>query len=250
MFGIFNHFALLLSHTYQNSYAPTCAWILPILRRPTILSSDSLKIMQFYPHPPPGAAVRPEYGYPATSPRMNWPPAVHPGAWPHYDFSTYSAAYPTVPAGSSGEVRSPSAYNMTSPTGPAPAAHSSDHGGGRRHNIADILGGQSHNLPSEIAKTGGAGYQKSPTSTASGNAMFSPTSATPEHHVRSPTTPTHPQAGRPFEGGILYHHGGAGEVPANFYIPAALSRPLPGAYACAVCMLVRVSLFRGSACRA
>ena len=174
--------------------------------------------MQFYSHPPPSAAaVRPEYGYPAASPRVNWAPGVHPGAWSPYDFAAYSAAYP-----GGGEVRSPS--YMTSPTGQAPhaPAQQSEQGGTRRHNIADILGGHSQNLTSEIAKTGGGGY-KSPTSTASG--MFSPTSVTPEH-VRSPTTPTHPHAGRPYEAGILYHHG-AGEMPTNFYVPA-LSRSLPG----------------------
>ena len=177
--------------------------------------------MQFYP-PTGGAAVRPglDYGYPsaaAANQRMNWPPPLHPAAWNPYDYAAYSAAYP---AGTSADVRSPSAYHITSPTGlsPHPQQHSTDQNGATRHNIADILGGQTQNLQSEIAKTGGAGYQKSPTSTTA--SMFSPTSATPEH-VRSPTTPTH-------HGSMLYHHPGAGEVPANFYIPAALPRGLPG----------------------
>lgn len=184
--------------------------------------------MQFYHSPAAGAAVRPglDYSYAAAAnQRMNWPPTMHPNPWNPYEFAAYSAA--AYPAGSGAEVRSPSAYNVTSPNGlsphpPAPQPHSADpQNGATRHNIADILGGQSQNLPSEIAKTGGAGYQKSPTSTT-GN-MFSPTTATPEH-VRSPTTPTHPH---------IYHHHhhphpGAGDIPANFYIPAALPRGLSG----------------------
>lgn len=179
--------------------------------------------MQYYS--PASAAVRPglDYGYPAANQRMNWPPAMHPGAWSPYDFAAYSAAYP---CGAGTEIRSPSAYHITSPTlSPHPQQPpSTDQNGSTRHNIADILGGQSHNLPSEIAKTGGAGYQKSPTSTTAN--MFSPTTATPEY-VRSPTTPTHPHS-------MVYHHpAGAGDVPNNFYIPAAaaLPRVLPGAYA-------------------
>ena len=168
-----------------------------------------------------------EYGYSAAAAanhqRMNWPPALHPSAaWP-YDYAAYSAAYPA-----SSDLRSPSAYHLTSPTGLSPQhqqsqqqqqASSTDQNGATRHNIADILGGQTDNLQSEIAKTGGAGYQKSPTTSTAAN-MFSPTSATPEH-VRSPTTPTHPHM-------VYHHHPGAGEVPANFYIPAALPRGLPG----------------------
>ena len=182
--------------------------------------------MQFY-SPTGAAAVRPglaDYGYPsaaaaaAANQRMNWPPALHPGAWP-YDYAAYSAAaYP--PAGI--EVRSPSAYNISSPTGLSPHSQqpsSTDQNGATRHNIADILGGQTQNpLQSEIAKTGGAGYQKSPTSTTAHN-MFSPTT----EHIRSPTTPTHPHSGM-----VYHHHTGAGEVPANFYIPAALPRGFPG----------------------
>ena len=227
MFGIFNS----CSDDSRHSPTPTplsdstvlCKFpdfsaSSPLLsNRPQPPTHSPRRNMQFYP--PAGAAVRPgvDYGYPpvAGNPRMNWPPTVHPGAWSPYDFSAYSAA--AYPGGTGAEVRSPSAYHVTSPTGHAPPS-SADHGGSRRHNIADILGGQSQNLQSEIAKTGGAGYQKSPTSTTAN--MFSPTTATPEH-VRSPTTPTHPHAG------IVYHHGGAGELPPNFYIPA-LPRPLPG----------------------
>lgn len=182
--------------------------------------------MQFYS--PTGAAVRPglaDYGYP-TNQRMNWPPALHPGTWNPYDYAAYSAAYP---AGTGAEVRSPSAYHVTSPTGLSPLPQqpsSTDQNGATRHNIADILGGQSQNLPSEIAKTGGAGYLKSPTSSTAN--MFSPTTATPEL-VRSPTTPTHPH------GGTFYHH--HSEVPANFYIPAALPRGLPGIPPYRVCCI-------------
>ena len=165
-----------------------------------------------------------EYGYSAAAAnqRMNWPPALHPSAaWP-YDYAAYSAAaaYPATGTGAS----SPSAYHLTSPAGLSPhhqhqhqqQGSSTDQNGATRHNIADILGGQADNLQSEIAKTGGAGYQKSPTTSTAAN-MFSPTSATPEH-VRSPTTPSHPHS-------MIYHH--PGEVPANFYIPAALPRGIP-----------------------
>ena len=145
--------------------------------------------------------------------RMNWPPPLHPAAWP-YDYAAYSAA--AYPTGTSAEVRSPSAYN-THPQHPQPS--STDQNGATRHNIADILGGESHNLQSEIAKTGGSGYQKSPTTTTAHN-MFSPATATPEL-VRSPTTPTHPHSG-------MVYHPSAGEVPPNYYIPAALPRGLPG----------------------
>lgn len=200
-------------------------------------TAHSETIMQFYPSTG-GAAMRPglEYGYSAAAAanhqRMNWPPALHPSAaWP-YDYAAYSAAaaYPATATGAS-DLRSPSAYHHLSPSGLSPQHHqqqqqqqqqqgsSTDQNGATRHNIADILGGQTDNLQSEIAKTGGAGYQKSPT-TSTAASMFSPTSATPEH-VRSPTTPTHPHS-------MVYHHPGAGEVPANFYIPAALPRGLPG----------------------
>lgn len=183
--------------------------------------------MQFYS--PTGTAVRPglDYSYSAAAAaanqRMNWPPTMHPSPWNAYDFAAYSAAYP---AGSGTEVRSPSAYHVSSPSGlsphpTAPQPSSTDQNGATRHNIADILGGQSQNLPSEIAKTGGAGYQKSPTSTTAN--MFSPTTATPEH-VRSPTTPTHPHIYHHHH----HHHPGAGDIPANFYIPAALPRGLSG----------------------
>ena len=183
------------------------------------------RVMQFYPATG-GAAMRPglEYhGYPPNQ-RMNWPPALHPSAWNPYDYAAYSAAYPAAAGGggavSAAELRSPSAYHLTSPTCLSPQQQqqqgSSDQNGATRHNIADILGGQ--NLQSEIAKTGG--YQKSPTSSTAN--MFSPSAAS--EHVRSPTTPTHPH------GGMVYHHPGAGEVPANFYIPAALPRGLPGGH--------------------
>ena len=168
-------------------------------------------MMQFYPAPPSVAQGRPEYAYPAgpvaTSPRMNWSPTVHPGAWGPYDFSAaYPAAYPPT----SGEPRSP--HYLSSPNG-------HEHPGATSHNIRDILGAHpGGTLPSEVAKTPSS-YQKSPTSTAGGVAV-----AVPAEYVRSPTTPSpmqlQPTPGKPFEG-IVYS-----EVPGSFYVPA-LPR-LPG----------------------
>lgn len=215
---------------------------LPRFLVPATTDSSRAK-MQFYS--PTGAAVRPglDYSYSAAAAaanqRMNWPPTMHPNPWNPYDFAAYSAAYP---AGSGTEVRSPSAYHVSSPSGlsphpTAPQASSTDQNGATRHNIADILGGQSQNLPSEIAKTGGAGYQKSPTSTTAN--MFSPTTATPEH-VRSPTTPTHPHIYHHH-----HHHPGAGDIPANFYIPAALPRGLSGT---CICMPSVISILERAHC--
>ena len=170
-------------------------------------------MMQFYPAPPNVAQGRPEYGYPAgpvaTSPRMNWSPTMHPGAWGPYDFSAaYPAAYPPT----SGEPRSPP-YQVSSPNG-------QEHPGATSHNIRDILGAHpGGTLPSEVAKTP-TSYQKSPTSTAAGIAV-----AVPTEYVRSPTTPNATPMqfpGKPFEG-IVYS-----EVPGSFYVPA-LPR-LPGIY--------------------
>ena len=157
--------------------------------------------MQFYStHPNVAPGRHPEYSYPtgpvATSPRINWSPTMHPGAWSPYDFAAYPAAYP--PTSADPAQRSPP-YQVSSPN---------DHSG-TPHNIRDILGGQQQGtLLSEIAKTP-SGYQKSPTSTAVSGAMtFS------DHHIRSPTTPTVPPHG------IVY----SSEVPSSFYVP----RPLPG----------------------
>ncbi len=163
-----------------------------------------LTAMQFYPGQPPAhfQGTRPEYAYPAgpvaTSPRMNWSPTVHPGAWTPYDFSAaaaYQAGYPPT-----GDPRSPP-YNLVE--------HS-----GTPHNIRDILGAQSSaSLPSEVAKTA-ISYQKSPTGVASGVAVY----AAEHHNLRSPTTPTstpthmHPP-GKPFE--VIYS-----EMPGSFYVPA------------------------------
>ncbi len=162
--------------------------------------------MQFYPGQPPTHfhGARPEYAYPAgpvaTSPRMNWSPTMHPGAWTPYDFAAYQAGYPAV----SDPHRSPS-YHVVSPH-----EHS-----GTPHNIRDILGSEAGaSLPNEVAKTV-ISYQKSPTS-------VSPVYAGEPHNLRSPTTPTstptHPP-GKPFE--VVYS-----EMPGSFYVPA---RPmLPG----------------------
>ena len=155
--------------------------------------------MQFYStHPNVAPGRHHEYSYPtgpvATSPRINWSPTMHPGAWPPYDFAAYPAAYPPT---SADPTRSPP-YQVSSPN---------DHSG-TPHNIRDILGGQQQGtLLSEIAKTPSS-YQKSPTSTAVTGAM------TFSEHVRSPTTPTVPPHG------IVY----SSEVPSSFYVP----RPLPG----------------------
>ena len=156
--------------------------------------------MQFYStHPNVAPGRHPEYSYPtgpvATSPRINWSPTMHPGAWSPYDFAAYPAAYP--PTSADPAQRSPP-YQVSSPN---------DHSG-TPHNIRDILGGQQQGtLLSEIAKTP-SGYQKSPTSTAVSGAM------TFSEHIRSPTTPTVPPHG------IVY----SSEVPSSFYVP----RPLPG----------------------
>ena len=157
--------------------------------------------MQFYStHPNVAPGRHPEYGYPtgpvATSPRINWSPTMHPGAWPPYDFTAaYPAAYP--PTSADPAQRSPP-YQVSSPN---------DHSG-TPHNIRDILGGQQQGtLLSEIAKTPSS-YQKSPTSTAVSGAM------TFSEQMRSPTTPTVPPHG------IVY----SSEVPSSFYVP----RPLPG----------------------
>lgn len=151
--------------------------------------------MQFYPVAPNVAGQRPEYMYGAPGsnhPRMNWSPTM-PGPWPHYDFSAYPGGYPP-PVSVDSAQRSP-AYHTTSP-------NQVDHSSSTSHNIRDILGQQGA-LQSEVAKTPSS-YQKSPTSTASGATVFSP-----EHHMRSPTTPTAPYST---------------EMPASFYMP----RPIPG----------------------
>lgn len=176
-------------------------WLLSLIVTVDAVFVNSSKMQYYAAHPNVPQGRHPEYtGYPAgpvaTSPRMNWSPTMHPGAWPPYDFSAaYPAAYPSTSADSQ---RSPP-YNMTSP---------SDHTG-TPHNIRDILGGQqSGTLLSEVAKTPSS-YQKSPTSTAVTGAM-----TFAEHHVRSPTTPTAPPP-------VVYS---SGELPSSFYIP----RPLPG----------------------
>lgn len=135
--------------------------------------------MQFYPTAPPpltasGQNRHPDYSLQyhqtATSPRMNWNPAMHPSHWP-YDFAQYS--YPVDPN------RSPP-YHVTSPD---PASGTA----GTPHNIRDILGAQQQaSMQSEIAKTPSS-YQQSPTSTAA--SVFSPEHA---HPMRSPTTPNTP----------------------------------------------------------
>ena len=118
--------------------------------------------MQFYSTHPNVAPVRhPEYSYPtgpvATSPRIDWSPTMHPGAWSPYDFAAYPAAYP--PTSMDPAQRSP-------PYQVSPNDHS-----GTPHDIRDILGGQQQGtLLSEIAKTPSS-YQKSPTSTAVSGAM-------------------------------------------------------------------------------
>ena len=152
---------------------------------------------------------RPEYhaaytAGPVPGPRgLSWNPAMHPWG---YDMSAYQG-YPPSSDGSPSQ-RSPP-YHITSPTEP---------NSGTPHNIRDILGGQdSTTLPSEIAKTGIAGYQKSPTSTtAPHGGMFGP-----EHAMimRSPTTPTAP-VGMPY----------SSEVPSSFYMPAIGPRHIPGKY--------------------
>lgn len=150
---------------------------------------------------------RPEYhatayaAGPVPGPRgLGWnPAAMHPWG---YDMSFYQG-YPPSSDGSPSQ-RSPP-YHVTSPTEPNSATP---------HNIRDILGGQdSTTLPSEIAKTGIAGYQKSPTSTtAPHGGVFGPEHAM---SMRSPTTPTAPLM--PYS-----------EVPSSFYMPAIGPRHIPG----------------------
>ena len=183
--------------------------------------------MQFYPGQPPPhfQSTRPEYAYAgpvATSPRMNWSPNIHPGAWAPYDFSAaYPSGYPT----SSGDLHRSPPYHVSSPP-----EHS-----GTPHNIRDILGAvaPSASLPSEVARTA-VNYQKSPTSVASGVTVFA--GSAEHHHLRSPTTPIstpiHPiPPGKPFEG-VVYH---SSEMPASFYVP---TRPIvPGKLlCCCVCV--------------
>lgn len=144
--------------------------------------------MQFYPTAPPpltasGQSRHPDYSLQyhqtaATSPRMNWNPAMHPPAW-GYDFSQYHHGYPPA----LDPNRSPPYHHgHVSPD----AASAAGAGPGTPHNIRDILGAQQQaSLQSEIAKTPSA-YQQSPTSTAA--SVFSP-----EHPgMRSPTTPNTP----------------------------------------------------------
>ena len=148
---------------------------------------------------------RPEYAYPGPVPGprgLSWNPTMHP-AW-GYDMSAYQGYPPPVSDGSPIQ-RSPP-YHVTSPTEP---------NSGTPHNIRDILGGQdSTTLASEIAKTGIAGYQKSPTSTTAPPGVFGPEHAM---SMRSPTTPTAPMA-MPY----------SSEVPSSFYMPAIGPRHLPG----------------------
>ena len=156
---------------------------------------------QLYPGRPDYAA----YAGPVPGHRgLSWNPAMHP-PW-GYDMSVYQG-YPSVSDGSPVQ-RSPP-YHVVSPTEPNSA--------GTPHNIRDILGGQdSTTLASEIAKTGIAGYQKSPTSTAAPH-MFGPEHAA-VMNMRSPTTPTAP-VGMPY----------SSEVPSSFYMPAIGPRHhLPG----------------------
>ena len=147
---------------------------------------------------------RPEYhAYPGPVPGprgLSWNPAMHPH-W-GYDMSAYQG-YPLTSSDGSPIQRSPP-YHVTSPT---------EANSGTPHNIRDILGGQdATTLASEIAKTGIAGYQKSPTCTTAPLAF-----AGPEHamSMRSPTTPTAPVG--------MYS-----EVPSSFYMPAIGPRHLPG----------------------
>ena len=177
----------------------TCVIVVASIVTVDAVFVNSSKMQYYAAHPNVPQGRHPEYSYPtgpvATSPRMNWSPTMHPGAWPPYDFSAYPAAYPSTSADSL--QRSPP-YHMTSPT---------DHSG-TPHNIRDILGAQQGGtLLSEVAKTPSS-YQKSPTTTVTGAMTFAA-----EHHVRSPTTPTAPPP-------VVY----SSEVPSSFYIP----RPLPG----------------------
>ena len=169
--------------------------------------------MQFYPAAAPtmaqgrAAEYYPGHAMHSGSPRMNWSPTMHPGAWPHYDF-----AYPAYPPTTSDPQRSPSyqlsAQDQQSSTTP--------------HNIRDILGAQGalppgmppNSAPGDAAKSNEATYT-SPTSTNSGVALLSP------DHIRSPTTPgMQPKA--PFE--VIQYQ----DMPGSFYIPAMSRPPLPG----------------------
>ena len=153
---------------------------------------------------------RPEYAYagPVPGPRgLSWNPAMHP-PW-GYDMSAYQG-YP--PSSDGSPVQRSPPYHISSPTEPNSA--------GTPHNIRDILGGQdATTLASEIAKTGLAGYQKSPTSTtAPHGGVFGPEHAAMS--MRSPTTPTAP-VGMPY----------SSEVPSSFYMPAIGPRHhLPSEY--------------------
>lgn len=161
---------------------------------------------QLYPGRPEYAA----YAGQVPGPRgLSWNPAMHP-PW-GYDMSAYHG-YPPSSDGTSPVQRSPP-YQVSSPTEPNSA--------GTPHNIRDILGGgqESTTLASEIAKTGIAGYQKSPTSTtAPHGGVFGPEHAA-AMSMRSPTTPTAP-VGMPY----------SSEVPSSFYMPAIGPRHLPGEY--------------------
>lgn len=163
---------------------------------------------QLYPGRPEYAA----YAGQMHGPRgLSWTPAMHP-PW-GYDMSAYHG-YPPSSDGTSPSHRSPP-YQVSSPTEPNSA--------GTPHNIRDILGGsgqESTTLASEIAKTGIAGYQKSPTSTtAPHGGVFGPehAAAMQSMSMRSPTTPTAP-VGMPY----------SSEVPSSFYMPAIGPRHLPG----------------------
>lgn len=152
----------------------------------------------------PGRPEYHAYAGPVPGPRgLSWNP-MHWG----YDMSAYQG-YPPSSDGSPSQ-RSPP-YHVTSPT---------EANSGTPHNIRDILGaGQDGTtLASEIAKTGIAGYQKSPTSTAAPHGVFGPEHAM---SMRSPTTPTAP-VGMPY----------SSEVPSSFYMPAIGPRHLPGESRC------------------
>lgn len=158
--------------------------------------------MQYYAQPPHTIqntvqARHPEYIYPppghVTSPRMQW---GHPGAWGYEFAAAYPGGYPV----NADPQRSPS-YHIVSPT-------TSDSAQGTPHNIRDILGNQQqqHTQPTEDAKTPSS-YQKSPTSTAAGSAVYSPEHI--QQHMRSPTTPNAPIPPMTYA-----------PDPHSFYIPA------------------------------
>jgi hypothetical protein len=168
---------------------------------------------QLYPGRPEYAA----YAGQMPGPRgLSWNPAMHP-AW-GYDMSAYHHGYPPSSDGTSPVQRSPP-YQVSSPT---------EANAGTPHNIRDILGGagqESTTLASEIAKTGIAGYQKSPTSTtAPHGGVFGPEHAA-AMSMRSPTTPTAP-VGMPY----------SSEVPSSFYMPAIGPRHLPGECEISTCL--------------